>query len=547
MPANAPHDLWKRLAAVALFAVTGCTSVPLREARVERSSAIGSPQGVAKADRSKPVRDVRSISLPDSRPVSADPADQVIQVHSEEAPGSVGLATASDEVVPAPSPTESSSADSADEKPTSRMYSFTISDVLLLADTQNPNVAFARERISEAYAKLDRAESLWLPSIRAGLNYNHHEGAVQDVAGKVFETSRSAFYGGMGANGFGAASPTVPGLVAQFHLTDAIFQPKIAEHQAASREFSATAARNDTLRDTAVAYLELVRAEHGVAIAREALENTDKLTRLTREYALSGQGLLADERRMEAEVAARRDQLVTQQELVEVASARLAQLLHADPSVIITSGEPTALPLDVLAADQTAAEFVATGLTRRPELAEQKHLVCEAVERLRREKFAPLIPSVLLGMSYGGMGGGFGSSIVDSGNRWDADAIAFWEVRNLGIGERAARNETSSVVRQAQMRELAILDKVAREVAEAHTQVTKRQQRIELAKQGIEAAEESYTLNQDRIQNAQGLPIEVLQSIQALASARMNYLNAVIDYNVAQFELCRSIGWFVEA
>ena len=80
----------------------------------------------------------------------------------------------------------------------------------------------------------------------------------------------------------------------------------------------------------------------------------------------------------------------------------------------------------------------------RPELAEQKHLVCEAVERLRREKFAPLVPSVLLGMSYGGMGGGLGSSIVNSSDRWDADAVAFWEVRNLGLGERAARNESSS-------------------------------------------------------------------------------------------------------
>jgi outer membrane protein TolC len=426
-------------------------------------------------------------------------------------------------------------------------YTLSLSNVLHLADSQNPNVATARERINEAYARVQRAETLWIPSLRAGLNYNHHEGSIQDVAGRVFNTNRSSFYGGMGANAVGAGSPAVPGIVAQFHLTDAIFQPKIAAHQASARQFGATATRNDTLRDAAVAYLELVRAEHALAIAREAVANTQKLTDITRQYAETGQGLQSDHQRLEAELALRQEESVACEEGVQVASARLAQVLHADPSVVIQTGEPTVIPLQIVTLDGGPASYVATGLSRRPELAEQKHLVCEAVERLRREKFAPLVPSVLLGMSYGGMGGGFGSSIVNSDDRWDADAVAYWEIRSLGFGERAARNETSSLQRQAQMRELAILDRVAREVAEAHAQVTKREQRIQLTQHGVEAARKSYSLNLQRIENAQGLPIETLQSIQALANSQRAYLNAVVDYNIAQFELSRAIGWFVES
>lgn len=425
-------------------------------------------------------------------------------------------------------------------------YPLTLGGILHLADAQNPNVAVARERIDEAYARVERAEVLWIPSLRAGVNYNHHEGAIQDVAGNVFNTNRSAFGGGFGANMVGAASPGVPGLVAQFHLSDAIFQPRIAEHQAASRQFGATAARNDVLRDAAIAYLELARAEHGMAIARLALQNTQQLTELTRQYAETGQGLQADHQRMEAELAIRRDQLAIQQEAINVASARLAQVLHADPSVLITTGEPTVTALDIMAVESTAQAYVALGLSRRPELSEQKHLICEAVERLNREKYAPLIPSVLLGMSYGGMGGGLGNNIANSSQRWDADAVAYWELRNLGFGDRAARGETASAARQAELREVALMDRVAREVVEAHTQVIQRQQRLELSKKGIAAAERSYELNRQRIDNAQGLPIEVLQSIQALANAQRAYLNAVIDYNIAQFELSRATGWFVE-
>ena len=487
-----------------------CSEAPSSQADSSRKETVETSPGIVLVADAEPARPQEPEPLP------AEPADVET------------LEPAAADASPLPTPA----------------YTVNLQQVLSLADTQNPNVAFARERINEAYARVDRADTLWLPSLRAGLNYNHHEGNIQDVRGTLFPTNRSAFYGGLGANAVGASSPAVPGVVAQFHLTDALFQPKIAAHQAASREFGATAARNDVLRDTAVAYLELVRAEHGVVIAQEALDNTRRLGNITREFAETGQGLQTDYQRMEAEVAFRQDQLVGEVEKVQVASSRLAQLLHADSSLAIGSGEPLVMPLEVLALDNTAAEFVALGLTRRPELAEQKHLVCEAVERLRRERFAPLVPSVLLGLSYGGMGGGLGSSIVNSGDRWDADAVAYWEVRNLGAGERAARNETSSVMRQAQMRELAILDRVAREVTEAHAQVVQRQRRIAVSRAGITAAERSYTLNRERMENAQGLPIEVLQSIQALATARRGYLNAVIDYNAAQFELCRAVGWF---
>src|SRR4051812_2691646 len=106
-----------------------------------------------------------------------------------------------------------------------------LATALALTDSQNPQVTLARERIAEADAQLMRAQAMWLPSIRGGVNYNKHEGRIQDVAGNIFPTSRNALYTGLGAGAVGAGSPTVPGLLAQFHLTDAIHQPRIAESE----------------------------------------------------------------------------------------------------------------------------------------------------------------------------------------------------------------------------------------------------------------------------------------------------------------------------
>jgi outer membrane protein TolC len=87
------------------------------------------------------------------------------------------------------------------------------------------------------------------------------------------------------------------------------------------------------------------------------------------------------------------------------------------------------------------------------------------------------------------------------------------------------------------------MDQVASEVAQANAQVSARRQQIALAQRGISAASDSYRRNAERIRNAQGLPIETLQSIQALNSAQRQYVRAVADYNRAQFALQRALGW----
>jgi BMFP domain-containing protein YqiC len=121
----------------------------------------------------------------------------------------------------------------------------------------------------------------------------------------------------------------------------------------------------------------------------------------------------------------------------------------------------------------------------------------------------------------------------------DFDGVAWWEVRNLGFGEQAARDNARAQIQQARMREVETLDLVAREVVEAHAQVAARKRQIAVAQEGITAAQQSYERNLNRIRNVQGLPIEVLQSIQALDTARREYLRAVVDYNTAQFRLQR--------
>ena len=91
------------------------------------------------------------------------------------------------------------------------------------------------------------------------------------------------------------------------------------------------------------------------------------------------------------------------------------------------------------------------------------------------------------------------------------------------------------------------MDQVAREIVESHAQVQSRSQQIVTAEESVSAAQDSFRRNWERIQNGQGLPIEVLQSIQALTNAQKEYVRAIAEHNASQFTLHRSLGWPVQS
>lgn len=414
---------------------------------------------------------------------------------------------------------------------------------LSMIDGQHPAVGFAQFRVQEAYAQLDQANVLWLPSLQPGLSFHRHDGNYQASNGDIVDVNRNSFQFGLGNAATGAGTTPQPGVVARFHLADAIFQPEIAEKTAWARGHAVNSVVNDQMLTTALAYLELLSAEQDLRIVEESQCRTADLSKLTADFAVAGEGLQADADRLQTQLLLVENRLAEGRERVEVASARLAQALSLDDSRRITPLDPTVVPLELVSQNLDKASLISTGLSQRPELKEAQALVAAACEQYKRQKFAPFVPSVLLGFSTSGFGGGLSDSLDNVDERYDFDALLTWEIRNLGFGESAARRETAARIEQAKFENVRLLDRVAREVSEAHAQVVHRAARISITQRAIQSAEDSYKRNLSRIRDGQGLPLEVLQSVEALESARRAYLEAVTAYNEAQFRLQWSIGW----
>jgi outer membrane protein TolC len=297
------------------------------QAAPDRTEAQNAPQ---------PTAAKRASRLPPVTPSSSSAPAMAESVEPVELPAPTGPAS----VAPA------SSVDETFEQPIS------LASALATTAGQNPQVNFARQRIAEALAGAQAAEVLWLPSLRAGANYNKHEGRIQDVVGDMIETSRTSVYTGLGAQAVGAGSPAVPGLLVDLHVRDALFQPQIATQTLGARRQESRAVTNDLLLETAVAYIDLLEAMQIRAIAGQVLLEAQSLADTTLAFAEAGQGLQSDADRSRAEVAFRQIDVRRADEAVRLASVRLARLLRADQNATLAPIEPVLVPIELIDADQ---------------------------------------------------------------------------------------------------------------------------------------------------------------------------------------------------
>ena len=163
-----------------------------------------------------------------------------------------------------------------------------------------------------------------------------------------------------------------------------------------------------------------------------------------------------------------------------------------------------------------------------------------ACERLSRETYAPLVPSVLLGASYGGFGGGWATRSPISMIAPDFDAIAVWQVRNLGFGEQAARESALADARATgALREVQVMDQIAREVTGAASPRARAAEPHRSRPGGHPIGSRIVRPEFQPHPRRTGLPIEVFQAIQSLDATQRELVDATVDFNVARSFNCK--------
>jgi outer membrane protein TolC len=430
--------------------------------------------------------------------------------------------------------------------PGERPLPINLPTALKLAGAAPLDIAVAVERVGAAEAVLARAKVNWLPTIMLGGDYFRHDGQIQDVAGKVFTTSKSTLMAGAGPS-------------AVFAFTDAVYAPLAARQLLRARQGDVEAARNDSLLAVAEAYFTVQQARGELAGSTDAVQRAEELARRTEQLA-SGLAPAVEKNRALTELARRRQGVESAYERWQTASADLNRLLRLPASSLVEPVEAPQLRVQLIELSVPVDDLIPVGLTYRPELASQQALVQATLARLRQEKIRPLVPSVLIRgaatnpagtLSSGYFGGGFNDTVADFSARNTIDVQVIWELQNLGLGNRAAVRERQAENQQAVLQLFRTQDFVAAEIVQAHAQAVRAVNRLRHAelevRNALETAEKNVAgLSQTRRVGEMLLlvfrPQEVVASIQALDQAYRDYYGAVADANRAEFRLYRALG-----
>jgi outer membrane protein TolC len=420
-----------------------------------------------------------------------------------------------------------------------------LNTALRLAGVQNPQLIIARQRVVEAAALRQLAAVQILPSINYGMNYDSHTGPLQQSNGNILSVNRSALYVGAGSGAVAAGTVSIPGVVLEGNVAVGIFTYLTSRQVVAQRQFTSEAVRNQTFLQTTLAYSELLRAEGRRAIALQVRDEAKRVADLTAAYAKAGQGREADAHRALTELEARESDVQAAEGAVLTASARLCNVLNLDPSIRLHPTDSFVVPHPIVPDPTPVSELIALALLQRPELRERRAVIREAFLALEGAKVLPFSPTILIGYSSGGFGGG--SNLVRPifggfGGRSDFDVMAYWTLQNLGVGNLSLINLTEARLGVTRYQEIAVLDQVRAEVAEAYAKTHARFARIGTSERAVLSGTRGFREDLLRIENTVAPAIETVDSLRLLAQARYSYLDSIVDYDRAQFELFVALG-----
>lgn len=304
----------------------------------------------------------------------------------------------------------------------------------------------------------------------------------------------------------------------------------------------------DTLLQVVQAYWELVFARENWRVVRQALEVAEQQLRITTErirvQALAPVDRIADE----AEVARRREDLITAENAIRTREDDLRRLLYdGSRGDLWRINLRPASPIDVEPkVDGLAFEpIVEVAMQRRPDVCALRSSIAAAEVALLQAR-RDTLPSLDLVGSYSsdGVRTEFSQAFGDALDQQYPD----WAVRlefALPLGNQAARARAQraefEVERQRRQLHAASLD-VARQVREAVRSLQTLAQSIQATRVSVQLAETNLRTEQEKLKAQVSTAFEVQRRNQELAAAKSRLLRNQLDYHTAESRLLHVQG-----
>jgi outer membrane protein TolC len=417
----------------------------------------------------------------------------------------------------------------AEPKESPEFLTIDLPTTLRLAGARNIDIQLAREKFAEARAAEESAIERFFPWVAPGVTYRRHDNLIQNTEGLIEEVHKQSY----------APGGTV---AAQTDLGDAVFRSLEAHQLKKAARHGLDAQRAETILTAARGYFDLAAAHEAVGVAREALRaSTDYAAEI--DHAVSA-GIAFKGDALRVKVQQQRDEIALRlaQENARLASAKLVQILHLDPTVELLPRDASVVPLSIVSTKESVGDLISQALAARPETRQSAAFLSAAEYAKNGAIYGPLIPTVGGQAFFGGLGGGMDSQTGHFGESEDYLASVSWRVGQGGLFDFGNIHAGQARLRGAALTADKVIDQVANEVVASQTRVQSLADQMGIARQSLSDAGEALRLGKERKEFGVAVVLETILAEQDLARARTEYVNIVTEYNKTQYALLRALG-----
>ncbi len=392
----------------------------------------------------------------------------------------------------------------------------TLEDCINLTLQNNPEIAASYSTQEAQKSQLKQSKSNYFPQINGSAGYNR-------------SNSNSA-QGNSGTNNNYSASVNATQLIYDFGQTSSTVGIQEKSYQSAVQ--NTTALINDKIYALKVAYYAVLSAEESENVYKQSVEQyTEQLKRAKAFYEV-GTYPKIDVTSAQVNLNDSKLNLLTAQNLVKTRRQELLNVMGiSDPNPTFSLEMTDVLPPFEL----TLEEALKEANKNRPDLL-SKQLQVESARQnvtLAKTGFAPTLTA---NGTYVWSGAEF--PLYD---RWSAGANLnvpiFSGLSTYNKVEQAKQNLQTSYSNLT-----ALEQKILLEVKTAYLALNNAKERIPVAELTKEQAKESYDLAVGRYKVGVGNYIEVKDAETSYSKAKLSYIEAVFDYNLAVAKLKNSIG-----
>ncbi|MBI3581112.1 MAG: TolC family protein [Nitrospinae bacterium] len=126
-------------------------------------------------------------------------------------------------------------------------------------------------------------------------------------------------------------------------------------------------------------------------------------------------------------------------------------------------------------------------------------------------------------------------------NTWDVGFGITYSLLDWGLVKNRVR-QAEAAQSQAEFETEQLKDNLALDVNQSYLFLRQAGDRISVARQGVEEAEESHRITKDRFGGGFATNTEVLDAEVALLQAQLNYTVSIVDYEIADAKMRQSVG-----